>query len=48
VAIHDSKFKAAASKDNVTRRAQLPEQRQRIDYMIDRYLQQLDQADADD
>jgi len=48
VAIDGSKFKAAASKDSVTRRAQLPEQRQRIDYMIDRYLQQLDQADADD
>ena len=48
VAIDGSKFKAAASKDSVTRRAQLPEQRQRSDYMIDRYLQQLDQADADD
>ena len=48
VAIDGSKFKAAASKDSVTMRAQLPEQRQRIDKMIDRYLQQLDQADADD
>jgi transposase len=48
VAIDGSKFKAAASKDSVTRRAQLPEQRQRIDYLIDRYLQQLDQADNDD
>jgi transposase len=48
VAIDGSKFKAAASKDSVIRRAQLPEQRQRIDHMIGRYLQQLDQADADD
>ncbi len=48
VAIDGSKFKAAASKDSVTRRAQLPEQRQRIDHLIDRYLQQLDQADNDD
>ena len=29
-------------------RAQLPEQRQRIDHLINRYLQQLDQADNDD
>ena len=28
--------------------APLPEQQQRIDCLIDRYLQQLDQADADD
>jgi transposase len=42
------KFKAAVSKDSVTRRAQLPEQRQRIDHLIDHYLQQLDQADNDD
>jgi len=48
VAIDGSKFKAAASKDSVTRRAQLPEQRQRIDHLIGRYLQQLDQVDADD
>ena len=48
VAIDGSKFKAAASKDSVIRRAQLPEQQQRIDCLIDRYLQQLDQADADD
>jgi transposase len=48
VAIDGSKFKAAASKDSVIRRAQLPEQRQRIDRLIDRYLQQLDQADTDD
>lgn len=48
VAIDGSKFKAAASKDSVIRRAQLPEQRQRIDNSIDRYLQQLDQADVDD
>jgi transposase len=48
VAIDGSKFKAAASKDSVIRRAQLPEQRQRIDHLIDRYLQQLDQADNDD
>ena len=48
VAIDGSKFKAAASKDSVTRRAQLPEQRQRIDDLIDRYLQQLDQADNHD
>jgi hypothetical protein len=48
VAIDGSKFKAAASKDSVTRRAQLPEQRQRIDDLIDSYLQQLDQADNDD
>ena len=47
VAIDDSKFKAAASKDSVIRRAQLPEQRQRIDDLINRYLQQLDQADDD-
>ena len=48
VAIDGSKFKAAASKDSVTRRAQLPEQRQRIDDLIDRYLQQLHQADEDE
>ena len=48
VAIDGSKFKAAASNDSVIRRAQLPEQRQRIDKSIDRYLQQLDQADVDD
>ena len=48
VAIDGSKFKAAASKDSVIRRAQLPEQRQRIDDLIDRYLQQLDQADNHD
>ena len=48
VAIDGSKFKAAASKDSVTRRAQLPEQRQRIDDLIDRYLQQLNQADEDE
>ena len=47
-AIDGSKFKAAASKDSAIRRAQLPEQRQRIDHLIHRYLQQLDQADADD
>lgn len=48
IAIDGSKFKAAASKDSVIRRAQLPEQRQHIDHLIDRYLQQLDQADVDD
>lgn len=48
VAIDGSKFKAAASKDSVTRRAQLPEQRQRIDDLIDRYLQKLNQADDDE
>ena len=48
VAIDGSKFKAAASKDSVTRRAQLPEQRQRIDDLINRYLQQLQQADEDE
>jgi transposase len=48
VDIDGSKIKAAASKDSVIRRAQLPEQRQRIDHQIDRYLQQLDQADTED
>lgn len=48
VAIDGSKFKSAASKDSVTRRSQLPEQRQRIDYLINRYLQQLNQADDDE
>jgi hypothetical protein len=40
-----NKFKAATSKDSVTRWAQLPEQRQRINHLIDRHLQQLDQTD---
>ena len=48
VAVDGSKFKAAASKDSVTRRAQLPEQRQRIDDLINRYLQQLNQADNEE
>ena len=48
VAIDGSKFKAAASKDSVTRRTQLPEQRQRIDGLINRYLQQLNQTDDDE
>jgi transposase len=48
VAVDGSNFKAAASNDSVIRRAQLPEQRRRIDHLIDHYLQQLDQADADD
>jgi transposase len=48
VAIDGSKFKSAASKDSVTRRSQLPEQRQRIDDLIDRYLQQLHEADDDE
>lgn len=45
VAIDGSKFKAAASKDSVTRRSQLTEQRQHLDERINRYLQQLDRAD---
>jgi transposase len=48
VAIDGSKFKSAASKDSVTRRSQLPEQQQRIDDLINRYLQQLNQADNDE
>ena len=48
VAIDGSKFKSAASKDSVTRRSQLPEQKQRIDYLINRYIQQLNQADDDE
>ena len=45
VAIDGSKFKSAASKDSVTRRSQLTEQRHQLEQQIDRYLQQLDRAD---
>ncbi|MGB5398555.1 MAG: IS1182 family transposase [Gammaproteobacteria bacterium] len=47
VAIDGSKFKAAASRDSVTRRSQLAEKRQYIDQLIDRYLQQLNHADEE-
>jgi len=45
VTIDGSTFKSAASKDSVTRRSQLTEQRQHIEQQIDRFLQQLDRAD---
>ena len=48
VAIDGSKFKAAASKDNVLTRKQLSEQRRRVDQQIEQYLSQLDKADEQD
>jgi transposase len=48
VAIDGSKFRAAASQDQVVTRKQLSEQRRGVDQQIERYLGQLDQADGQD
>lgn len=45
VAIDGSKFKACASKNSVMNAEQLKKQREKIDKQIERYLEELDQAD---
>jgi transposase len=45
IAIDGSKFRAAASKDQAITQAQVLKQRQRVDHLIDAYLDKLNQAD---
>jgi transposase len=45
VAIDGSKFKACASKNSVPNAEQLKKQREKIEKQIDRYLEELDEAD---
>lgn len=48
VAIDGSRFKSAGSRDKALTRKQLRERRQRVDRLVDRYLNQLDKADTED
>tara|TARA_R110002110_G_scaffold415773_2_gene655508 strand:- start:2298 stop:3713 length:1416 start_codon:yes stop_codon:yes gene_type:complete len=48
IGIDGSKFKAAASKDQALTRRQLERDRKLIDEKIERYLEQLDEADSAD
>lgn len=48
IAIDGSKFRAAASKDRAMTRKQLRERQKRLDRLVERYLEKLDQADKED
>lgn len=48
VAIDGSKFKAAASRDQVVTVKGLVEEQRRIDKSIDRYLERLEEADREE